>query len=55
LLAIAVLHHEGALGLDEVAIVLFLLIMALIALYLALQMPRLSEYQPDDDGPAGRR
>ena len=42
------LDHEGAAGPDELAIMAVLLIAALVALYLALRMPRLPEYQPPE-------
>ena len=42
-------------GLEELGLMIFLLIVALIALYCALQIPRLPEYQPDDDAQTEQR
>ena len=43
----SILHTGGTVGVDELVLVLFLLVAALIALYLALRIPRLTEYQTE--------
>jgi hypothetical protein len=42
-------------GLEELGLMIFLFVVALIALYCALQTPRLPEYQRDDEDQTEQR
>lgn len=44
-----VLHIEGNVGVAELVLMLVLIVIALAAFHLALRIPRLSEYQQDDE------
>jgi hypothetical protein len=50
-----VFHNQGGAGADALALMVALFIVALVALYFALRIPRLPEYQPGDEEQAERR